>query len=372
MIRRSVTALISIPFAVLPVAAQETVRLDAASISRAGVLVRPVLERSFGDSVPVFGEVVQAPGQTLTIKTPVDGRVSQFGIRPGETARAGDPLLVLHSHELHELEGELLRAREQMRLASLREEAGVELLALEGISRMEQDRRVEEARAARIHYDEVRHELEDLGYRRPDIERLLESGELGGNLVIRAPADGAVLDLAVQQHEWVEAYAPLLVFGDPGDLELEVKIQPSDAPRVAFGDMIDFVPVGRTEAAGRARVLTPIPRVDPATRTVTVRATILESAEMLYPGVFVEGMLTHGSARRALSVPEPAVIRIGGRDYVFVAAGDPGVFTATPVTLGRFNGSRYEIVEGLEDGQEVAVQGVFLLKSALIGAGGGE
>ena len=60
-----------------------------------------------------------------------------------------------------------------------------------------------------------------------------EAGEFEVEVRLTSP-DGVVLDLAVQRHEWVEAYATLLVFGDPGDLELEVKIQPSDAPLPEF------------------------------------------------------------------------------------------------------------------------------------------
>jgi multidrug efflux pump subunit AcrA (membrane-fusion protein) len=56
---------------------------------------------------------------------------------------------------------------------------------------------------------------------------------------------------------------------------------------------------------------------------------------------------------------------MGSSDYVFVRL-DAETFEARPVSVGRFNGSRYEIQEGLELDEEVAVQGVFLLKSALL------
>ena len=62
------------------------------------------------------------------------------------------------------------------------------------------------------------------------------------------------------------------------------------------------------------------------------------------------------------------MVRIGASDYLFVRRG-PDRFEARPVTLGRFNGTRFEIVEGVALGEEVAVQGVFLLKSALVRGG---
>ena len=64
-------------------------------------------------------------------------------------------------------------------------------------------------------------------------------------------------------------------------------------------------------------------------------------------------------------MPEGAVIRIGDRDHVFVRKG-PEEFEPRPVRLGRFDGERYEALEGVQVGEEVVIQGVFFQKSALI------
>ena len=128
---------------------------------------------------------------------------------------------------------------------------------------------------------------------------------------------------------------------------------------------MEFVPVGRPDSAGKARVLSRVPQVDPRTRTMIIRATILEGKQTLFPGVFVEGQLVHGETRSSPSVPEAAVTRFGSSDYVFIRTG-PETFEARPVRLGRFNGTRYEIVEGVEDKEEVVVEGVFFLKSVMV------
>ena len=365
-------ALATVLLAAAPIGAEGTVRLDAAAMNRAGVLVRPVLERGFGELVPVVGEVVRSPGTTLTVKTPLEARVLDLLVAPGNPVRTGEPLMVIHSHEIHSLEGDLLSTRASLALARSRKEAGEQLYALEGISRIELQTRSHEAMAAKIRYEVALHELEDLGFTEADLTALLKRGHADGRLVLRAPTDGVVLEMAVQSHQWTQPFESLLVLGDPSRLELHVRIPPSDASRVGTGDRIDFVPVGRPELSCRARVLTSIPRVDPVTRTVAIRAEILETSEPLFPGVFVEGTLIHGEGRVSPSVPESAVIRIGGSDYVFVQTDAPGSFDARPVVLGRFNGTRYEIERGIAAGEQVAVQGVFLLKSSLLQSEGGE
>lgn len=352
--------------------AAQRVTLDAAEQSRAGVIVRPVFERAFGDPLSIVGEVVRSPGQTLTVRTIVDGRVVEMLVSPGQRVGEGDSLVRLHSHEIDRMQGELLEMNEELRLAEDRAEAGRKLYELEGISRMERDAREKEAMAARIRLDRIRHELLDVGFTEEEIDRVLERGESAGFFTLRSPSKGVVLELAVQRHEWFRAFDPLLVVGDPRELELAIQISPLDAAGVSRGDMVEFAPVGRPEEAARGRVVTQIPRVDPVTRTVTVRAAIDDATPGLVPGVFVEGRIVRGDGRSAPSVPEKALIRIGDGDYVFVrVAAD--TFEAREVEVASFDGRRYEIQSGVEPGEDVAVEGVFLLKSALLArAGGGD
>jgi cobalt-zinc-cadmium efflux system membrane fusion protein len=343
----------------------ETVILSPAAQARAGVVLRPVQERAFGDQIRVLGQAVRAPGATTTIKSILEGRLERLLVAPGDSVQRNQPLVELHSHMLHQLQGQLMADTEALRLAEARLEAGRQLLEVEGISRVELDSREHEALAARVAVKNGEAELDELGYSLAEIDRLLESTDFHPVLTVRAPTAGVVLQVSVEQYAWVQAYDPLVVIGDPESLELELQLPPDDASGIRQGDLVEYIPVGRPEAWGLAKVTTRVPQVDATTRTVMVRAQITHGSENLLPGVFVEGNLIRGAASQAPSVPESAVIRMGSSDYVFVRV-DPETFEARPVQVGRFNGTRFEIREGLALDEEVAVEGVFLLKSALL------
>ncbi len=345
-------------------ASSETVRLDAAAESRAGIVTRPVLERTFGDQIRIVGRVVRAPGSTVTVKALVEGRVEKLHVLPGERLVEGAPLVTLHCHELHELKSRYLRAVEALTLAESQVSAGEQLFELDGISRRELNVRRQRALGARLEVDSVLAEMEHLGFARQEAESMNDPA-WHPVLTVRSPIAGVVLELHVEEYGWAGHYEPMVVIGDPRRLELELQLPPEEADQVSKGDAVDFVPAGRPDLAGRAEVITGVPSVDPRTRTVTVRARILEGLERSLPGVFIEGNLVHGEAVTSPSVPESAVIRVGAEDHVFVKTA-PGVYDARPVHLGRFNGSRYEVHSGLQVGEEVAVDGVFLLKSALL------
>lgn len=347
----------------------QRVTLDPQAEARAGVRTSPVTSISFGDRLRVVGRTVRSPGTTVTIKALLEGRVEALYVAPGDRVAAGAPLVLLHSHDLHSLKSSYQRTREGARLAANRVAAGEQLLALEGISRIELEQRQQQALAARLEVEAVEAELEHLGFRRQEVARLFGDPAWEPRLTLRAPAAGVVLDLEVETYGWVERLAPLLTIGDPASLELELQVPPDRAHRVQPGDLVEFVPVGRPELASRARVVTRVPAVDPTTRTVTVRAEIIEGREQYFPGIFVEGEILHAETRTAPAVPVAAVIRIDGQDHVFVRSG-PSSYDARPVVTGRADGDRYEILSGLALGEEVAVGGVFLLKSALVRAGG--
>ncbi len=285
--------------------AAELVRLNADEQARAGIVVRPVLERSFGDQFRVVGQVVRSPGSTVPVKVVIPGRIEKTMATPGTRVQAGQPVLLMHSHALHGLQGDYLRAREQLRLAEIRLEAGRKLLELEGISRLELEEREQRAFGARLELEATRAELMDLGYTETELEEIVSRRSPDPHLTIRAPVSGVVLELGVEPQEWVQAYHLLMVIGDPSRVELGLQIPPDQASSVAQGDQVEFIPVARPNAVGHATVVTSVPQVDPTTRTIVIRAAITDSLAPLVPGVFVEGTLTHGG-RATGDVPHRA------------------------------------------------------------------
>lgn len=348
------------------VSAGEVVTLDAQSQTRAGIVVRPVLERSFGEQTRVIGQVVRSPGSTLTVKSVLAGQVEAINVAPGDTVRTGMVLTELHSHEMLGMQGDFLMAGDKARLAQSRLNAGRELYDLDGISRIELETREQEAFVVQLELDQARAELINHGVGHDAVRELEQTRVTSHSMPVAAPLDGVVLEMMVQEHQWVQAYEPLMVLGDPQRVELELQIPPDEAAKVAAGSLVEFVPVGRPHLTGRATVISRVPQVDKETRTVKVRAKILDvGGETFFPGVFVEGTVTIGEAQTAASVPESAVIRFGAGDVVFVRTG-PSTFEARPVDLGLFNGSRYQVLSGVVLPEEVVVQGVFFLKSVAI------
>jgi RND family efflux transporter MFP subunit len=351
--------------------ASDVVLLTPEQAERAGIRTATLQERAFTSQVRAVGEVTRSPGSTLTVKTISAGRVESIGAAPGDRVTNGQILLTLHSHELLSLQKDLLMALDEVRLSELRVEAGRELVTFDGISSLELERRQQEALSARLRADTLREEILDHGFPAARLEKVVTNKKLDPHLPVVAPLEGVVLEVIVQDQEWVQAYAPLLVVGDPERVELDLQIAPDQASSIEVGDMVVFQPVGQRGVSGDATVITRVPQIDQATRTVRLRARIDTCAGACFPGAFVEATVRHGRSRSSLAVPVSAVISVSGADSVFVAVGRHE-FEARTVQLGLRDENVYEVVAGLGEGETVAVEGVFFLKSALVKGEGGE
>lgn len=351
--------------------ADQQVRLDAEARERAGIRVAVVSAGVFSDELRVVGEITRASASTVTVRTMLHGHVEEIHVAPGDTVRAGDLLLEVHSHALQELHAELLRLVREVRLAEGRYQAGLELLEVEGISRLEVEARELAVAGLRTDREVLETTLLEHGQTREELDTVIESGQPHPFLHLRAPRGGVILELPVEPDAWLAELEPLVVIGDPSRLELHLEVPPDEAASISPGDLVAYTPVGRPLAAGRARVLTRVPQVDPATRMVTIRCELLERTDSMIPGVLVEGSIQRGGSSPVAVVPTDAVSRIAGQDIVFVQV-DADTFTARPVILGPARDGSYPVLSGIDVGEPIAVAGVFLLKSALLRGNDGE
>ncbi|MGQ1889850.1 efflux RND transporter periplasmic adaptor subunit [Thermophagus sp. OGC60D27] len=98
------------------------------------------------------------------------------------------------------------------------------------------------------------------------------------------------------------------------------------------------------------------PAIDPATRTFTIEARFPNSDRLIRPGMFGRINIVFESVER-VTVPDLAVQRQQGTDDYFVFVVDRGKVTRKVVTLGRRVDDFFEVINGLNAGEEVVVEG---------------
>ena len=100
---------------------------------------------------------------------------------------------------------------------------------------------------------------------------------------------------------------------------------------------------------------------DAESRVLKVRLELANPGLILKPGMFVEVEMDVAQPD-AITLPADAILDSGRRRVVFVSRGG-GNFEPREVTTGARYGDRVQVVNGLTEGEEVVVSGLFLLDS---------
>ncbi|WP_299434644.1 efflux RND transporter periplasmic adaptor subunit [uncultured Aquimarina sp.] len=109
------------------------------------------------------------------------------------------------------------------------------------------------------------------------------------------------------------------------------------------------------------------PVLNTTTRTVTVRAVLENNNSIFKPGMFIEGVVsaTNNKPNNSIAIPKSAVLWTGKRSVVYVKAqSEMPVFEMREVTLGNANNDTYQILNGLENGEEIVTDGTFTVDAA--------
>lgn len=308
--------------------------------------------RAAGERVSVLAELRVDQDAYAEVASPAPARVVRVLAKAGDEVTANQPLVELASGDMAKARAELRAADARLAVARQNLERKQALLA----DRLIPERDVIEARAA----------VTDAEAARTVAAGALElfAGAQGRNgLVLRAPVAGTVIDRDVVVGQLADPTKTLFRIGDLSTLWLVAHVFERDAVRVQIGakGSASFAALPGKTVEG---TITWIGReVDAASRTVPVRLEIPNTDGVLRPGMSASVSIPIGEAGgQVVAVPIAAVQRVGDAWAVFVPRG-PGSFEVRPVGRGRELGGEVEILNGITPGEEVVVDGAFLLKA---------
>jgi membrane fusion protein (multidrug efflux system) len=103
--------------------------------------------------------------------------------------------------------------------------------------------------------------------------------------------------------------------------------------------------------------------VDPTSGQITLRAEVPNPDAVLLPGMYVRVRLEEAQAQQAMVLPQQAVTRSSQGDSVMVVGPD-GKVAPRPVRVGAAQGGQWIVLDGLQPGEMVMVDGFQKLRGA--------
>jgi RND family efflux transporter MFP subunit len=181
--------------------------------------------------------------------------------------------------------------------------------------------------------------------------------------VIRAPADGIVVEKMAVEGQMIKAGERIYRLADLKTVWVNAQIYEKDLPDILEGQPVTVHLTYGPERTYDGTVQRLLPQVEDLTRTATARIALSNADGFLRPGMFVDVRFAAQVAADAVLVPDMAVLRSGEHNTVFVAL-DGGSFEPRDVELGaRSEGGLYQVISGLHAGERVVTSGQFMLDS---------
>ncbi len=322
-----------------------TLRLGSNSISVVGIASAPVELRRLTRSLRLSGTLDDDDSRHRILSAYVEGRIESLSV-PSEGAEVveGTELATMYSPVL------LGAVREYLSLASGGESGSLMTAA-----------------ALR---------LRQMGLGEAQVNDLSRSFTNGQRLLPwLAPMSGTVVKRLAYAGQWVREGDPLFEVADFSVMWFKAEAYERDLPWLQVGQEVVMTLPSLPGQAFTNRITFIDPNLDMMTRSTRVRVEVPNPpsrdghGRLFRHRGYAEGRVQVES-EPVLVVPRTAVLNPGGSPVVWVELG-MGHYQQRSVRLGRVGDEAWEVVEGLDAGERVVVQGGVVLDGQAQMRGGG-
>ena len=290
-----------------------------------------------GKTIRLTGRVQADERQASSQVAHVPGRIEKLYVSfTGEQVRNGQKLADIYSPDLIAAQRELLEAKKLT-------EVSPGLL---------------EAARNKLKYWKISDDI---------IQSIEESEEIRETFPLYANAGGVVTNRRVAVGDYVSQGQALFDLINLSKVWVIFDAYEEDLAIAQVGDRIEFTTPAIRNKTFTTRITFIDPLINVATRTASLRTEISNPRGLLKPEMLVTGTLTEkGTTNEQLLVPKSAVLWTGKRSVVYVKVPDTNIpsFQFREVVLGEAIGDNYQVVEGIETGEEVVTYGNFTIDAA--------
>lgn len=179
---------------------------------------------------------------------------------------------------------------------------------------------------------------------------------LSENTQLISPINGVVTARNYDSGDMYSMGTPIFVVEEIRPVKLLVNISETLFTQVKKGMPVDVKldVYGDETFAGKVSLV--YPSIDSQTRTFPVEITVANNDERVRPGMFARITINFG-VKQNVVVPDLAIVKQSGSGDRYIYVYKDGKVSYNKVELGRRMGDKYELISGVENGDQVVVTG---------------
>ncbi len=323
------------------------IHIDTASIQKLGVRLESVKKAPLSQEIHTYGNVI-VDGDTLyNVHTKVDGWIKKLNINSvGQQIRKGQIIYEIYSPDL------IAQQKEYLRYVVRRDQT---LKTIGDISPLVENPYVMDL-LQELSRERTKFLHKDIGIE--SVQQIEDSKQPLEVVKILAGQAGVVTQINAREGNFVTPSATLFTLADVSKVWVDITLYPDQSGRIKNGDAVTIKTLDGQEIKTRLDFVNPLAE----NNKISARATLNNTNLRLRPGSFVD-VIIHAQPHEALVLPRSSVIHTGQGDLVILSRGE-GHFLPVNIETGIESGDWIEVVDGLLEGAEVAVNGQFLLDAA--------
>jgi len=322
-------------------AASNKITLTATQIQLAAIQTDTVREEKTGTEKTLTGTVTTDENTSTELSARIAGRIQQLFVRTvGEKIGVGQPVYSIYSEDLQEAEKEYLLARQQQKVLHNPDVDYQQLIIT------------------------AENKLQLWGLSQAQIKGLATSGKVSAATTILSKISGTVSEIAVKEGDYVAEGSSILKAQALNNLWIEAQIYASETGNYKQNDRVSvaFPDLGGQVITGKVEFINP--ELSDASKVDLIRVSIPNSQGLIRPGMLAYISVSNGNAH-SLAVPASAILTDGKGSKVWVKNTD-GSFSPKIVKVASGNESYLPVISGVNAGDVVVTNGVYLLNSEAI------
>ena len=310
--------------AVLAVACKSDDKAGTAQQAKPQVRIAKVTSEDIPQTETYTATVESDVKNNIAPNTPY--RIEKIYVDVGDNVRQGQVLVQLDASNLQQLKLQVENQKIEFNRTS-------QLYQVGGASKAE--------------YDNAKLQLDVLS---TQLKQLMQNTQL------TAPISGVVTARNYDSGDMYSQGQPVLTIEQINPVKVMVNISEVYYKQVFKGMPVDIELDAYEGETFYGKVTIVYPTVDQSTHTFPVEVTINNSSQKVRPGMFARATVNFGDKNHVLVPDEALVKQIGAGDrYVYIYKN--GKVSYNKVELGKHIGTKYEILSGVNPGDDVVIAG---------------
>lgn len=319
-------------------------RMSENAMKLANVSTMKVGESEASREIRLNGKVEVDERNAYSQSTHIPGRIEDLRVNfTGEKVNRGQTLAVVYSPELVTTQEELLQAN--------------------SIKESQPDL-----------FEAAKEKLRNWKIGENQIQQILSQGRAIERFPITADVNGIVTEKMVDLGDYVERGMPIYEISDLSKVWVMFDLYESTMGWINEGSEVKYTIRSLPSETFTGKISFVDPLLNSQTRVATARVEVDNKDGRLKPGMFASGVVKNNigeAGSNEIVIPKSAVLWTGERSLVYLKedASDGAGFRIRQITLGPSLGDAYVVEEGLQEGDEIVVNGTFTVDAAVQLAG---